>query len=84
MRDWRLSGILLLVFVLVGSCTKSDDESEKAAKYEKLQADSIQMGGIYQVPFLHNPSSLDPPYVKDWYGEAAAHQIFEGLVQFGP
>ena len=83
-RYWQLTGILLLVFVMVCSCTKSDDESKKTAKYEKLHPDSIQMGGIYQVPLLHSPSSLDPAYVKDWYGEAVAHQIFEGLVQFGP
>ena len=41
-------------------------------------------GGIYRAPLLNNPSTLDPPFVKDMYGVAVVQQLFDGLVQFSP
>jgi len=41
-------------------------------------------GGSYRAPLLNNPPTLDPAYVQDMYGVAVVHQLFEGLVRFGP
>ncbi len=41
-------------------------------------------GGIYRVPLLNSPATLDPAYVQDKYGVSIVKQIFDGLVQFDP
>ncbi|MBU3951051.1 MAG: ABC transporter substrate-binding protein, partial [Proteobacteria bacterium] len=47
-------------------------------------ATEAKSGGIYSVPLPSNPTTLDPAYVQDNYGEAIIHQIFDGLVRFDP
>lgn len=39
-------------------------------------------GGVYRLPLLNNPGTLDPAYVHDIYAAAIVHQLFDGLVQF--
>ncbi|MCP5052658.1 MAG: ABC transporter substrate-binding protein, partial [bacterium] len=46
--------------------------------------EQIIRGGIYRVPLLNNPSTLDPAYVQDEYGTAVVQQLFDGLVHFDP
>ncbi len=50
---------------------------------EKRAAQSAgTAGGVYRLPLLNNPDTLDPAYVHDIYASAVAHQLFDGLVQF--
>lgn len=46
------------------------------------QGASSRSGGVYRLPLLNNPATLDPAYVHDIYGIAVVHQLFDGLVQF--
>ncbi len=41
-----------------------------------------RQGGIYRVPLLNNPATLDPARVHDIYSAAVVNQLFDGLVQF--
>ncbi len=68
--------IFLCLFLVPGYSTGAEKKS--------LSADSVRHGGIYRVPLMNNPATLDPAYVQDNYGEALVHQLFSGLVQFDP
>jgi len=56
----------------------------KQAEKESLSKGAISHGGIYRVPLMNNPATLDPAYVQDNYGEMLVHQLFDGLVKFDP
>ncbi len=43
-----------------------------------------QPGGVYHLPLMNAPPTLDPASIEDNYGLRVAQQIFEGLVQFSP
>lgn len=43
-----------------------------------------QSGGVYRIPLLNNPKSLDPVQAEDQYSAALVYQIFDGLVRFSP
>lgn len=58
--------------------------SRQEEKKESLSTDTIRHGGIYRVPLMGNPSTLDPAYVQDQFGAAVVQQIFDGLVKFDP
>ena len=79
-----LIGITSLYFLFIPGCSTQGDEETKASKIESSSIDSVNTGGIYRSPLMNNPSTLDPAYVQDQYGVAVSHQLFEGLVKFGP
>ncbi len=79
-----LLGIAYLYFLFVSGCSIQEDQEDKPQKKERSSVESINIGGIYRYPLMNNPSTLDPAYVQDWYGETIVHQLFEGLVKFGP
>ena len=61
-----------------------DAKQEEKEKKDSTSAGSIRTGGIYRVPINNDPATLDPAYVQDRYGVTVVHQIFDGLVKFGP
>lgn len=68
--------------VLTYGCTQQEDQpAEKKAETQQT-GPPIQRGGIYRVPLLQEPATLDPPYVQDQFGVTVVQQIFNGLVQF--
>jgi ABC-type transport system substrate-binding protein len=73
-----LIGVISLGFVLFPGDAKQEE------KKDGVSVDSGRYGGIYRVPLMGNPPSLDPAYVKDQFGVAVVQQIFDGLVQFNP
>jgi ABC-type transport system substrate-binding protein len=68
--------IFLYLFLLPGYATGAEKKS--------LSADAVRQGGIYRVPLMGNPPTLDPAYVQDQFGEMLVHQLFDGLVKFDP
>jgi peptide/nickel transport system substrate-binding protein/oligopeptide transport system substrate-binding protein len=58
--------------------------SPNLAQMRKGDPDSpaIKYGGMYRRALTHDPSGLDPAFVKDIYSRTVARQIFNGLVQF--
>jgi len=51
---------------------------------DNSSAGATRHGGVYRIPLMNNPTTLDPAYVQDQYGVAVVQQVFNGLVQFGP
>ncbi|MEE8481355.1 MAG: ABC transporter substrate-binding protein [Desulfobacterales bacterium] len=65
---------LLLLPVHAGQEGQEDNSAAGATRH----------GGVYRIPLMNNPTTLDPAYVQDQYGVAVVQQVFNGLVQFGP
>ena len=75
--------IFLVVLALLG-CSPNGDDQENSSSQEVVTNAEIKRGGIYRLPLEIMPTSLDPPYIDDDFGISVAHQIYDGLVQFGP
>ncbi|MFW6323994.1 MAG: ABC transporter substrate-binding protein [Desulfovibrionales bacterium] len=60
--------------------------SENSTLNEKRNDTAVSPGpsGTYHAPLLHDPVTLDPALVHDEYGVTVVHQLFDGLVRFGP
>jgi oligopeptide transport system substrate-binding protein len=43
---------------------------------------TVQQGGTYRRPVLHDPATLDPARLRDIYSLAVGQQLFDGLVEF--
>ena len=72
-------------FILsLAACGESDTSRRPDRVSPQSSEDPAQRGGVYRVPLMQTPASLDPASVRDLYGEAVIHQVFDGLVQFGP
>ena len=71
-------------FLLLCACGDSDTDNRPASAEPQGSEAVAQPGGVYRVPLMQAPATLDPAYVRDRYGEAVVHQVFDGLVQFGP
>lgn len=89
MKRTRIVHLLLISLVCSGlllfpGCAKKEEQKKKVEKKESLSKSTIQKGGTYRYPLMNNPSTLDPAYVKDQYGETVVHQLFDGLVRFDP
>jgi len=88
MKPTRIVLLLFIILIsfsllLIPGCAKKEDEGKKeSAKKDSPSQSSIQSGGVYRVPLMNNPSSLDPIYIKGRYGVAVVQQLFDGLVQF--
>jgi ABC-type transport system substrate-binding protein len=76
--------IAYLFFLFVSGCNLQEDQEGNPQNKKRASVIPINIGGIYRYPLMNNPSTLDPAYVQDWYGETIVHQLFEGLVRFGP
>lgn len=81
MKCFRWFACVLLFFFLPVVLTA---ECHALGETEKTDSavEQIRKGGIYRVPLLNEPPSLDPAFVDDIYGVAVVQQIFDGLVQF--
>jgi len=73
-----LMGILSFGYLL------SPVHAGQEEKEDNLSVGTMRRGGIYRIPLMNNPTTLDPAYVQDQYGAAVVQQIFDGLVKFGP
>ena len=75
----RIIFFSLLLFSLLPGCgTQPPEDMETSAVRGPTP------GGVYRIPLLQSPTSLDPALVHDEYGLVINQQIFEGLVRFGP
>ncbi len=80
-NGFRLAIIILCGCVLIWAC---DDQPKEAARNESETHAQPKTGGTYRLPLTQNPASLDPAFVHHNYGIAVVHQLFDGLVRFGP
>jgi len=71
-------GVVFLCLLLLPGYARQEE------KKEGLSAAPIHHGGIYRVPLMNNPTTLDPAYVQDRYGVTVVQQIFDGLIRFDP
>ncbi len=71
-------GVVFLCLILLPGYARQEE------KKESLSSAHIRHGGTYRVPLMNNPTTLDPAYVQDNYGETVVHQLFDGLVRFDP
>ncbi len=69
---------------LLCACEDSPTKGPSAPAEQQISDGAVQHGGVYRVPLMQVPTTLDPAYVRDLYGESVVHQVFDGLVQFGP
>ncbi|MHC1729736.1 MAG: ABC transporter substrate-binding protein [Syntrophobacteraceae bacterium] len=75
------AGCLFLLFCILTGCT---DQEQSGGKKSEPGALIPQSGGIYRIPLLNNPKSLDPARAEDQYSSAVVYQLFDGLVRFSP
>ncbi|MCK5099954.1 MAG: ABC transporter substrate-binding protein [Desulfobacteraceae bacterium] len=73
------TSFFFMILVFLPGCA---NQEENKTTINTVSDAASSLGGIYQVPLRSNPTTLDPAYVQDKYGEAIIHQVFEGLVRF--
>lgn len=78
------SRLLIVALFLLAACSPDAERESAREKPAPPSPPAVRSGGIYRAPLMNNPSTLDPARVRDHYGEAVVHQLFDGLVQFGP
>ena len=83
MLRWLRISLLVSALLLITGCS-SETETQPATPVPQSSGSNVHYGGTYRVPLMNSPSTLDPARVRDHYGEAVVHQLFDGLVQFGP
>lgn len=72
-----LAGALLWVaFGIFRPVGAADADPSQLSQRER------RAGGVYRLPLLNSPGTLDPAYVHDIYAAAVVRQLFDGLVQF--
>ena len=74
----------LSIILMLAACGDPGTDNQTDTADQRPAVDFAQTGGIYRAPLMETPTTLDPAYVRDWYGETIVHQVFDGLVQFGP
>ena len=86
MKSLRISviiaGILILLFLT--GCTEKTESLSDTPPTEPQSSHPIKKGGIYRSAIFQVPASLDPALVQNQYGVMLVHQLFDGLVKFGP
>ena len=80
---WGVGLFFVGVLLLLGS-TKQEDKKKNETGKQVLASDPIQRGGIYRVPLLNNPPTLDPAYAHDIYAVSVIYQLFDSLVRIDP
>ncbi len=80
---FRYCACTLVSFFLLG-CLPGYSEAVKETEKGGIVAEQPHSGGIYRIPLLNEPPTLDPAFVVDSYGMSVVQQIFDGLVQFSP
>ena len=76
--------VCTLVSFFLLSCFPGYSEAVKETEKGGIVAEQPPSGGIYRIPLLNEPPTLDPAFVADSYGMSVVQQIFDGLVQFSP
>ena len=76
-----VAGVLLFFALIPAGCGNGD---QKDSKEQSTVAAAPQAGGVYRIPLLNNPKSLDPVRAEDQYSAAVVYQLFDGLVRFSP
>jgi ABC-type transport system substrate-binding protein len=71
---------LLLLFSFFGTNCEAREEAEKGG----TRGEQPRSGGVYHIPLLNEPPTLDPAFVEDSYSLSVVQQIYDGLVQFSP
>jgi len=89
MKLTRIVHLFLISLISFGlllspSCEKQEEQTKKESEKESLPISSVHRGGIYRVPLMNSPATLDPAYAQDNYGIWVIHQLFDGLVRFDP
>ena len=89
MRQVRIFQLCLVATIFAGvlvfhGCGNQEEKESATAEKEDLSTASIHRGGTYRFPLMNSPSTLDPAYVRDKYGETLVHQLYDGLVRFDP
>jgi ABC-type transport system substrate-binding protein len=89
MRQVQIFQLCLAATIFAGvlvfqGCGNQEEKESATAEKEELSTASIHRGGTYRFPLMNSPSTLDPAYVRDKYGETLVHQLYEGLVRFDP
>jgi ABC-type transport system substrate-binding protein len=74
----------ILVFFLLFSFFQENCEAQNEVEKGGISAQQPRSGGIYHIPLLNEPPTLDPAFVEDSYGLSVVQQVFDGLVQFSP
>jgi|WetSurMetagenome_2_1015567.scaffolds.fasta_scaffold49571_1 ABC-type transport system substrate-binding protein len=74
----------VLGLLLLFSCFGANCEALEEAETGGIRGEQPRSGGIYHIPLLNEPPTLDPAFVGDAYGVPVVQQIFDGLVQFSP
>ncbi|HIJ57027.1 MAG TPA: ABC transporter substrate-binding protein, partial [Deltaproteobacteria bacterium] len=87
MKLTRIVHLLFIIFIsfgllLIPGCAKKEEKEKEITNKESLLQSSIQSGGIYRVPLMNNPTTLDPAYAQDIYAISVIHQLFDCLVRF--
>ncbi len=84
MNKRACSLFILVVLLAFLGCSRETDDQKKETSEQAATTTEIRHGGIYRLPLDIMPTSLDPAYIEDVFGISVAHQIYDGLVQYGP
>jgi len=89
MRQVRIFQLCLAATIFAGvfvfqGCGNQEEKESATSEENNLSTASIHRGGTYRFPLMNSPSTLDPAYVRDKYGETLIHQLYDGLVRFDP
>ncbi len=75
--------ILLILFFFSGCAEKPEPATDTPST--DIQANqSSKQGSTYKTALFKATASLDPALVQTEYGVVLMHQLFDGLVKFGP
>lgn len=77
-----LLAIALVSMILYTYGCSNQNQIEETKEKEVASETHPISGGVYRMPLLSNPATLDPAFVQDKYGEMIVHQIFDCLVRF--
>jgi len=83
MRSARLLACMLVFYFFLGYFNV-DCNAVKENEKSGTPSEQSRYGGIYRIPLLNEPPTLDPANIENIYGISVVHQIFDGLVQFSP
>ena len=78
----RFASVVIIFFFLnpPGLTLGAGKPTGKAAAVEEQPEE----GGVFHLPLLNEPPTLDPALTEDTYALPVLQQIFDGLVQFSP
>ena len=84
MRPLFVTAVCIAFFLACNQSPENQEYTRLHGEKSSKRFENPLFGGIYRLPLMNNPSSLDPILVQDQYGVTVIRQLFEGLVQFDP